>query len=203
MALTYTPENELDSQCPDFKLPGVDSKTYQLQNFCNNKPLLIMFICNHCPYVKAIEDRLIELGSDLKKHGIPVIAICSNDSESHPEDNFENLQKRAREKNYSFLYLHDKDQSVAKNFGAVCTPDFFVYDQNLKLAYRGRLDDSWKDPSQVTRRELFDAVLKLDKKEALSEKQVPSMGCNIKWTMKLHLWKIRIWEVPIVVRILF
>lgn len=181
MALTYTPENELGSQCPDFKLPGVDNKFYQLQDFCNNKPMLIMFICNHCPYVKAIEDRLIELALDLKKHHVNVIAISSNDSARYPDDSFENMKKRSVEKSYPFIYLHDDSQEVAKKFGAVCTPDFFVYDESLHLAYRGRLDDSWKDDTKVTKRELYDAVLKLLKNEPLTEKQTPSMGCSIKW----------------------
>ncbi|HEY1080575.1 MAG TPA: thioredoxin family protein, partial [Bdellovibrio sp.] len=133
------------------------------------------------PYVQAIEDRLITLGNDLKKQNVPVIAICSNDDKSHPEDSFENLQKRAREKNYPFVYLHDKSQKVAHLFGAVCTPDYFVYDKNHKLAYRGRLDDSWKDASKVTRRELFEAVQVLLKDSKVSEEQTASMGCSIKW----------------------
>ena len=140
-----------------------------------------MFICNHCPYVQAVEDRLIQLGRDLKPHDINVVAICSNDEFTYTEDNFENLKARAHEKNYSFVYLHDKTQVVAKKFGAICTPDYFVYDHNLKLAYRGRLDDSWKDSNQVTKRELFNAVLELSQKVPISKPQTPSMGCSIKW----------------------
>lgn len=182
MALTFTPFPDLGNKCPDFTLPAVDGKTYSLEDFSNGQPVVVMFICNHCPYVQAIEDRLIQLGHDLKKQNVNVIAICANDEESHNrEDSFENLQKRAQEKNYPFVYLHDKSQAAAHAFGAVCTPDYFVYDKDLKLAYRGRLDDSWKDAAKVTKRELFDAVQTLLKNEKVSEEQTASMGCSIKW----------------------
>lgn len=177
MALTYTPENELGTSCPDFSLLATDGKTYSLKDFANGKPLLIMFICNHCPYVKAIESRLITLAHDLKQLGINTVAISSNDPKKHEEDSFENMKK----KNYPFVYLYDEDQIVAKKFGAVCTPDFFVYDAQLSLAYRGRLDDSWKDESKVTKRELFEAMKLLATNQNLIEKQTPSMGCSIKW----------------------
>lgn len=182
MALTYTPEKpEFGTHCVDFNLTSVaDDKKYSLKYFTNGQPLLIMFICNHCPYVIAIEDRLITLGHDLMKEDINVVAICSNDENSYPDDSFENLKKRHKEKKYSFTYLHDPDQSVAKKFGAVCTPDFFLYDSGLKLKYRGRLDDSWKNPDLVTERELYNAALALKNKKSISQ-QVPSMGCSIKW----------------------
>lgn len=181
MALTFTPFPELGNACPDFTLPAVDRKTYSLKDFSNGKPLVVMFICNHCPYVQAIETRLIELGSDLKKDGVNVVAICSNDAADHPEDSFENLQKRAKEMNYPFVYLHDESQTVAHQFGAVCTPDYFVYDGSLKLVYRGRLDDSWKDAARVSKRELYEAVQTLLQGQKVSEDQTASMGCSIKW----------------------
>lgn len=182
MALVHTPDvPNFGKACPDFTLTSTEGKNFSLKDFINHKPLVIMFICNHCPYVKAIEDRLIQLGHDLKKKNINVVAICSNDPSTYNEDSFENLQKRAREKNYPFPYLHDADQVVAQTFGAVCTPDFFVYDNNNKLAYRGRLDDSWKDPSAVKIRELYDAVLELEQNKLISRPQTPSMGCSIKW----------------------
>jgi peroxiredoxin len=181
MALVYTPENFENTPIPDFNLLATDLKRYSLTDFKNTYPLLIMFICNHCPYVKAIEDRLIQLGHDLKPHGINVVAICSNDEINYPDDSFEKLKSRAEEKKYPFIYLHDKDQSVAKSFGAVCTPDFFLYDKNLKLKYRGRLDDSWKDENLVTERELYTAAINLKKNTEISFKQTPSMGCSIKW----------------------
>lgn len=182
MALTHTPEKiEFGADIPDFSLIATDGKTYQKNDFINNKPLVVMFICNHCPYVKAIEDRLITLGHDLKKFDIHVVAICSNDEIHYPDDSFANLKKRAEEKNYPFIYLHDKTQNVAKAFGAVCTPDFFVYDNNAKLAYRGRLDDSWKEPTQVQTRELYNATIELSENKKISKPQTPSMGCSIKW----------------------
>lgn len=178
----YTPEKaELGIDCPDFKLRAVDGKIYEKKSFLNQKPLVIVFMCNHCPYVKAIEDRLITLGEDLKELDVHMVAICANDAETYPDDSFENLKKRALEKNYSFVYLHDESQEIARRFGAICTPDYFVYDQKNKLAYRGRLDDSWKEPAAVTKRELYDAVLSLAQGQAISTAQTPSMGCSIKW----------------------
>ncbi len=183
MALTFTPHAELGTSVPDFKLTAVvDGKTYSLRDFQNQKPLVIMFICNHCPYVKAIEDRLIVLAKDLAALGVNVVGICSNDASENAEDSFENLRARAVEKNYPFKYLHDPDQKVAGLFGAVCTPDFFVYDGGGRLAYRGRLDDSWKNAAAVQKRELFEAVQLLLKNQSVPEKQIPSMGCNIKWS---------------------
>lgn len=181
MALTFPPSADLGKPCPDFSLPATDGKTYSLRDFKNDKPLVVMFICNHCPYVKAIEDRLVVLGKDLKQQGVHVVAICSNDAGSHPEDSFENMRRRAQEKGYSFVYLHDESQNVARAFGAVCTPDYFVYDRNLQLAYRGRLDDSWKDPTKVSKRELYEAVQLLLKDERAPADQIASMGCSIKW----------------------
>lgn len=181
MALVSTPQDDLGRPCPPFTLPATDGKNYSLDEFAKGNPFVIMFICNHCPYVKAIEDRLITLGHDLKKMNVPLIAICSNDSKNYPDDSFEELKKRANEKKYSFPYLHDDSQSVAKAFGAVCTPDFFVYNKKVQLAYRGRLDDAWKEPSQVTRRELLSAVELLMINDEFPKQQIPSMGCSIKW----------------------
>ncbi len=182
MALTHTPQAEFNSPCPDFKLKGTDGQLYALSNFKNAKALVVMFICNHCPYVKAVEDRLIQLGHDLKAHGVDTVAICSNDAQDYPEDSFENLAKRAKEKHYPFPYLWDQTQEVAKKFGAVCTPDFFVYDVQRSLKYRGRLDDSWKDASKVKQRDLFDAAVLMAKGQAPARDQVSSMGCSIKWS---------------------
>ncbi len=184
MALTYTPTPTLKNPCPEFNLKGMDQKWYGRKDFLNTQGLLVMFICNHCPYVKAIEDRLIQLAADLQSLQISTVGICSNDSVSYPDDSFESLQKRWREKNYKFPYLHDEDQSVAQEFGAVCTPDFFLYDKSLKLFYRGRLDDSWKEPSQVKHRELFEAAKKMREGRDEVSPQTPSMGCSIKWIKK-------------------
>jgi peroxiredoxin len=182
MALTFTPQDNLGSKLPSFKLLATDGKTYSHTDLAPaNKPVLVMFICNHCPYVKAIEDRLISTSEELQKLGVAVIGVCSNDSDEYPEDNFENLSKRAKEKAYPFAYLHDETQDLAKTFGAVCTPDFFLYDSQHKLAYRGRLDDSWKDSSNVSKRELLLAAAKLAQNKAIDFQVTPSMGCNIKW----------------------
>jgi peroxiredoxin len=181
MALTYTPEGELGKSLPDFQLPGVDGKIYSSAEFKSATALVVMFICNHCPYVKAIEDRLLSLATRLQPQGAKFIAICANDSTEYPEDSFAGLKKRWQEKNYPFPYLHDESQEVAKRFAAVCTPDFFVYDRDHRLSYRGRFDDSWKDPSRVQKQELSEAVQKLLKGEKPPLLQVPSMGCSIKW----------------------
>ncbi len=181
MALKYTPPGELGSQCPDFHLPGTDQKMHSLEHYSKGPALLVMFICNHCPYVLAIQDRLIQLGKEMIPRGLQIVAISSNDGVKYPADSFEKMQERAQTKNYPFPYLYDESQSVAKKFGAVCTPDFFLYDQNLKLVYRGRLDDSWKDPQQVTRQELKSAIEKLLAQQEVPSQQYPSMGCSIKW----------------------
>lgn len=181
MALMYTPPGELGSVCPDFQLPATDGNLYQLKDFKGSKALLVMFICNHCPYVQAVEDRLIVLSRELLSLGAQVVAISSNDAVKYPADSFENMKKRSLEKKYPFPYLFDETQKVAKEFGAVCTPDFFVYDENLSLAYRGRLDDSWKNPAEVSRHELRHAILELLAGREAPMSQYPSMGCSIKW----------------------
>ncbi len=181
MALMYTPPGELGSLCPDFQLPGTDGNLYSLKDFKGSKALLVMFICNHCPYVQAVESRLVTLSQELLKRGAQVVAISSNDAKKYPADSFEKMKEKAVEKKYPFPYLYDETQAVAKKFAAVCTPDFFVYDENLTLAYRGRLDDSWKDSSQVSRQELRHAVIELLEGRAAPMSQYPSMGCSIKW----------------------
>lgn len=181
MALTHTPPVKMDTSCPDFNLLGMDNKWHCLKDF-QGQGLIVMFICNHCPYVQAVEDRLIELYKKAMKLGFQTIGICANDAEGYPEDSYDNLQKRWREKNYGFIYLHDPSQEVAKAFKAVCTPDFFVYNEHHLLKYRGRLDDSWQDPDKVTRSELLDAVRQIANKKSVNPQQEPSMGCSIKWT---------------------
>lgn len=179
---TYVEKLNLGMPAQPFDLPGVDGKNHALKPDQMNTPFLVMFICNHCPYVKAIEDRLIELCIDLHTKQIPVFAISSNDPRDYPEDSFENMKIRATQKNYPFPYLHDHSQEVARLYGAVCTPDFFLFNKNAELSYRGRLDDSWKDPLQVNRRELFEAALELLQKDQVTAAQIPTMGCSIKWS---------------------
>jgi peroxiredoxin len=171
----------LGAACPEFRLPAVDGKVYGRDDFARSPVLVVMFICNHCPYVKAVEDRLIALGRELGPRGVQFVAVCSNDAASHPDDAFDELAERWRAKEYPFPYLHDESQAVARAFGAVCTPDIFVYDRDRRLAYRGRVDDSWKEPARVTRRELADAVEALLAGRAPAAEQRPSMGCSIKW----------------------
>lgn len=183
MALVYTPEGQIGQRCPAFRLPSVQGGDFDSQSLPENRPFLVMFICNHCPYVKAIEDRLIQLGQDCAAWKIPVIAISSNDPEDYPEDSFEMLGQRAREKAYPFIYLFDESQEVARAFGAVCTPDFFLYDSSRSLVYRGRLDDSWKNPERVQKQELREAIERVLQQAAPipASEQIPSMGCSIKW----------------------
>ena len=140
-----------------------------------------MFICNHCPYVKAVEDRLITMARAFEPRGVQFVGVCANDADSYPDDAFDELAARWRERGYGFPYLHDEAQDVARAFGAVCTPDIFVFDRDRRLAYRGRIDDSWKDESRVTRRELADAIEALLAGRQPSREQRPSMGCSIKW----------------------
>jgi peroxiredoxin len=176
-----TPPPELGAPCPDFRLPGVDGQTHALRDFTSSPVLVVMFICNHCPYVKAVEDRLIRLRQEYGPRGVQFVGVCANDAEGYPDDAFDKLQARWRERDYGFPYLHDEEQSVARAFGAVCTPDIFVYDGERRLAYRGRIDDSWKDESKVTRRELASALDALLAGKRPSPEQRPSMGCSIKW----------------------
>jgi peroxiredoxin len=176
-----TPPPELGAPCPDFRLPAVDGKTYARDDFATKPVLVVMFICNHCPYVKAVEDRLIRLAREFEARGVQLVGVCANDAENYPDDAFDALAARWRARGYGFPYLHDEAQDVARAFGAVCTPDIFVFDEDRRLAYRGRIDDSWKDESRVTRRELAEAVEALIAGKRPSPEQRPSMGCSIKW----------------------
>jgi peroxiredoxin len=169
------------TQCPDFRLPAVDGQSYGRDDFAGSSALVVMFICNHCPYVKAVEDRLIELHHQYGPRGVQFVGVCSNDAATYPDDAFDKLAERWRAKSYGFPYLHDESQEVARAFGAVCTPDIFVFDRDRQLAYRGRIDDSWKDPSKVTRRELADALEALLAGGRPAAEQRPSLGCSIKW----------------------
>ena len=178
MALTESLEAELGKNCPSFSLPSTRGEIVTSAELLKAKqPFLIVFMCNHCPYVKAIESRLIELSKDLQKIGVRMVGVSSNDATKYPEDGFDKMKA----KNYPFDYLYDESQQVARDFGAVCTPDFFGFDASGKLAYRGRLDDHWKDASLVTRRELYLAMSELQKGQMITLKQTPSMGCSIKW----------------------
>jgi len=182
MVSLETPVCEFDLPAPGFSLPGVDGKIWSLEDCFGDKGLLVMFICNHCPYVKAIRDRLIRDTRELLDYGIRSVAIMSNDPADYPEDSFESMKQIAEEYQYPFPYLFDEDQSVAKVYGAVCTPDFFGYNADGGLQYRGRLDASRKEPASVdVRRDLFEAMKLVAETGAGPREQIPSMGCSIKW----------------------
>jgi len=182
MVSLETPVCDFGLAAPDFSLPGVDSKAWTLQECKGEKGLLVMFICNHCPYVKAIRDRLVRDTRELRAHGINSVAIMSNDPDLYEEDSFENMQKLATEFDFPFPYLLDESQAVAKAYGAVCTPDFFGYNGALELQYRGRLDASRKDTAPAdARRDLFEAMLEVATTGQGPADQIPSMGCSIKW----------------------
>ena len=170
-----------DTPAPDFDLPATDGRRYSRDALAGANGLLVMFICNHCPYVKAVLDKLVRDATDLKSLGIGTAAICSNDAGDYPEDSFDNMKALAERLRFPFPYLWDKTQSVAKAFGAVCTPDFFGYNSKLLLQYRGRLDDSGRAVSTDAPRELFEAMLQVSRTGRGPERQTASIGCSIKW----------------------
>lgn len=169
-------------QAPEFKLPATDGRELGLSDIRGPKGTLIMFICNHCPYVIAVRDRIIRDARDLMAMGVGVVAISSNDAETYPRDSFETMRKVAEEEDFPFPYLYDEDQSVARAYDAVCTPDFFGFNTDLELQYRGRLDASRKaaGPADL-RRDLFEAMKQVVETGEGPREQIPSMGCSIKW----------------------
>jgi peroxiredoxin len=173
---------DFGAPAPDFRLPGVDGKQWSLRDCLGEKGLLVMFICNHCPYVKAIRDRIIRDARELRDYGVNSVAIMANDPSDYPEDSFDNMQKIAAELDFPFPYLLDETQQVAKAYGAVCTPDFFGYNADLQLQYRGRLDESRKEAAPAdARRDLFEAMKQVAERGQGPAEQIPSMGCSIKW----------------------
>jgi len=182
MVSLETPVCEFDQPVIDFSLPGVDGKIWTPELARGEKGLLVMFICNHCPYVKSIRQRIVRDTKELADYGVNSIAIMSNDPAEYEEDSFENMQKVAQEFDYPFPYVIDETQQVAKNYGAVCTPDFFGYNRSMRLQYRGRLDESRKDTAaEDVKRDLFDAMKQVAQTGHGPKNQVPSMGCSIKW----------------------
>lgn len=182
MARTETPAAELGWSAPDFALPGIDGATHALQDLKGSRGTVIAFICNHCPYVKAITDRLVEDVEEMQEFGVNLIAICSNDAAAYPEDSFDKMKTFAKERGFNFHYLHDESQKVAKAYGALCTPDFFGFDKDLKLKYRGRLDMGRTEaPPDGAPRDLVNAMGQIAEHGAGPREQFPSMGCSIKW----------------------
>ncbi|HEX6113715.1 MAG TPA: thioredoxin family protein [Geminicoccaceae bacterium] len=176
-----TPICNFGEPAKSFDLPGTDGRRYTLEDVRGRNGTLVMFICNHCPYVKAVLDRIIRDAKDLKEHGIGVIAINANDPTSYPDDSFENMKRLADAKQLPFPYVFDESQEVARAYGAVCTPDFFGYNADLELQYRGRLDASKTTPIPGAIRELYEAMVQVAETGRGPEQQIPSMGCSIKW----------------------
>jgi len=181
MALMQSKGMPLGTPAPAFSLPGVDGKTWSLDSFSEAELLVVVFTCNHCPYAIASEDRLLEIQADYRDKGVRLVAISANDAAKYPDDSFDEMKKRAAEKRFTFPYLYDENQAVARAYDAACTPDIFVFDRDRKLIYNGRIDDNWQNPSEVTRRDLravLDAALA---GKRVDFEHVPSMGCSIKW----------------------
>ncbi len=177
-----TPVCDFGWKAIDFALVGVDGRVWTLEQCRGSKGLLIMFICNHCPFVKAVRERIVRDARELQAYGIGAVAIMSNDPSDYPEDSFDQMKIVAQRFGYPFPYLLDETQQVARAYGAVCTPDFFGYNSNLELQYRGRLDASRKEAAPPdARRDLFEAMKQIALTGTGPEDQVPSMGCSIKW----------------------
>ena len=181
MVSLHPPVCDFGWKARDFTLPGVDGRHYTLDSVRGSNGLLVMFICNHCPYVKSIRERIVRDTLELKQYGINSIAIMSNDPAEYEEDSFEHMKEVAQVFNYPFPYVWDETQQIARDYGAVCTPDFFGFNASLELQYRGRLDASRKDIVADAPRDLFDAMVTVAKTGKGPAQQIPSMGCSIKW----------------------
>lgn len=172
----------LGTKAPDFALPNVDGRTVSLADFQGRKALLVMFICNHCPFVKHIQAELARLGRDLQRKDVAVVAVMSNDAANYPDDSPAKMKEEAENAGYSFPYLYDETQAVAKAYRAACTPDFFLFDAEFRLVYRGQLDDSRPGNNiPVTGNDIRAAVDALLAGQPVPVEQRPSIGCNIKW----------------------
>ncbi len=171
----------LGTPAPDFSLPGTDGKTYSPANFGNKNVLVIIFMCNHCPYVKAVLRRLINLQNEYAERSVQLVGINVNDAKKYPEDSLEKMKELAEKKQLPFPYLYDESQESAKAYDAVCTPDIFVYGIERTLKYRGRVDDNWQHPDEITRHDLKDAIEALLTDQSVNDDQISSMGCSIKW----------------------
>jgi peroxiredoxin len=172
---------KIDSRAPGFSLPATDGKFYSLNSFTDKKILIVIFSCNHCPYVQAYEDRIITLQSEFEKNGVQIVAINSNDDEKYPDDSFEEMKKRVTDKKFNFPYLRDETQNVAKAYGATHTPQIFLFDENRKLKYEGKIDDNWQEPDKVKSKYLRDAIEEVLASKEVSVPETFSIGCTIKW----------------------
>jgi peroxiredoxin len=184
MALAYSTAGVLGSSAPDFQLRGTDDKLYRFSDFKTAKAVVLVFMCNHCPYVIAVQDRINALAKEYAGRNVQFLGINSNDSVRYPADNFDAMKVRAKEQGFVFPYLWDEHQEVAKAYGAACTPEFFLYSVfqgGTSLEYQGRLDDSWKDEAKVTRQDLKSAIEEVLQGKKPDSDQKPAMGCSIKW----------------------
>ena len=176
-----TPICDFGWKAQDFQLEGIDGKSYTLSDVRGPNGTLVIFICNHCPYVRSVIDRIVRDIGELAAHGIAAIGIMANDTEAYPEDSFENMKLFAAHHQFNFPYVIDRTQEVARAYDAVCTPDFFGFNKDLELQYRGRLDESKTTLVEGARRELYEAMLQVAETGNGPEEQIPSMGCTIKW----------------------
>jgi peroxiredoxin len=179
---------QIGAKAKDFDLPGVDGKRYSLKSFADAKLLVVVFSCNHCPYVIGCEDRMIGFANDYAPRGVRMVAINSNETEGHPQDSFENMVHRAAEKRFPFAYVRDESQDVARAYGALRTPHFYVFDDKRALRYTGRMDDSPRVPGKETTHELRDAVDALLAGRAPAVPVTNPIGCNVKWWGKERHW---------------
>jgi peroxiredoxin len=174
---------EIGQRAPDFTLPGVDGKDHSLDAYKDNKIVVVLFTCNHCPYVQAYEDRLISIQRDYAEKSVQLIAINANDSSGYPEDSFDNMIKRAQKKNFTFPYLRDKTQRVARAYGAEYTPEAFVLNSRFELRYVGRVDDNWQNPDKVRTHDLRDAINAVLAHKKVENPVTHAIGCTIKWKL--------------------
>jgi len=172
---------DLGHDAPDFSLPEVSGKNYSISDFAASPLLLIIFSCNHCPYVQAYEERIKKLQNDFRKDGLQIVAINANDANKYAEDSFEEMQKRATERQFNFLYLRDESQQTAKAFGAAYTPELFLFNAERKLIYTGKIDDNWCEPEKVQTKYLQNAVEEYLRGEEISVPETYAIGCTIKW----------------------
>lgn len=181
MGAMTTPICDFGWNAVDFELPGTDGKRHSLQSARGPNGTLVMFICNHCPFVVGSIERLVRTVGELESEGVGTIAVMPNDTKAYPADSFEKMKEFAAAHAFGFPYVIDEDQSVAKAYDAVCTPDFFGFNADLKLQYRGRLDEARMEPVPNARRELYEAMVMIARTGQGPEAQLPSMGCSIKW----------------------
>ena len=174
---------EIGQRAPDFTLPGVDGKDHSLGSYKDKKIVIVVFTCNHCPYVQAYEDRLISIQRDYADKGVQLVAVNTNDSTGYPEDNFDNMVKRAQKKSFNFPYLRDKTQRVARSYGAEYTPEAFVLNSRFEVRYVGRIDDNWQNPDKVKTHDLRDAINAVLAHKKVENPVTHAIGCTIKWKM--------------------